>query len=547
MKFRAFLEKNLSLIHSVVFAAAIILLVIIANNGQTSGWDEYRSWHSSAGIDEAGSSIVEDDEAMIGKLKVYELFLIGDVTDEDTLSFFVIHANTKVYINGNLKLSVEADEKAVFGRTPGSYFVYVPLTREDKDASVKVVLEPVYKSALKQEIDFDIDLSSNIINNNFRREFWQLLCSVMSIILGLVFFLIARMSFDNPRDNYVSFLSFFAILIGLWKLMDIKMIPELTNLDPKTCSYISLTMFFFMAPPFVMFAKKQIGSGHERLLDFAFILSLTSGVVSLVMQLLGIADYRQVLSLTHITIAVSLTIVTVVISMEFMRHKDDRKIKTAFFGFVICSLGALADFIPFYQKGVPTEVPFTLLAFDIFIFLTGSIAIWDLSRKASTDFNTGLYNRSRCTDHISDNMILTKKSRTTFVMFDLNFLKKVNDTYGHAEGDKLILAFANILNTEVPGGSFTGRYGGDEFIVTLYGDKSERLTEMLDGIEKAVKEYNENAEVQISYSEGHAEAEEFDGCTMKDLFSLADKRMYENKRVLHEKLGEKMYRKEPKY
>ena len=546
MRFRAFLEKNLSLIHSIVFAAAILLLIIIANDKGTDGWDVYRTWYTHADLKEISSEIIDDDDAEVGKLKVYELALSGEVGDNDTLTFFVIHCNTKVYINDRLATEIKADDSAHFGKTPGSYYVYVPLSREDEDAIIRVEIEPIYKSSVEQEVDFKVDLSSNLINNNFRKEFWQIFLSFVSILLGVVFFLIARFAFDNPSNNYIFHLSFFALLIGIWKLMDNRMMPELLNLDPKVCSYVSLTMFFFMAPPFVMFAKKLIGSGHEKIFDFAFVFGTATGFVSFISQLAGIADYRQILFLTHLVIGISLVTVTVIIFIEFLKHRDDRKLKAAFIGFLICLVGAIADFIPFFLTGIPTDVPFTLLAFDIFILITGTIAIWDLNKKASTDFNTGLYNRSRCTDLITDSMIFTKKSGTVLVMIDLNFLKKVNDTYGHAEGDKMIIAFANILNNEVPGGSFTGRYGGDEFIIVLYGDKSDRLVHMLEGIKQAVEQYNKDAKVPISYSEGHAASEEFDGCRMKELFALADERMYKQKREIHEKLGEKMYKRDSK-
>jgi diguanylate cyclase (GGDEF)-like protein len=53
------------------------------------------------------------------------------------------------------------------------------------------------------------------------------------------------------------------------------------------------------------------------------------------------------------------------------------------------------------------------------------------------------------------------------IMFDLNNLKRANDTYGHAVGDQLITNFARLLRNAIPAKDFVGRYGGDEFIAII--------------------------------------------------------------------------------
>ena len=60
------------------------------------------------------------------------------------------------------------------------------------------------------------------------------------------------------------------------------------------------------------------------------------------------------------------------------------------------------------------------------------------------------------------------------IMFDLNNLKRANDTYGHAVGDQLITNFARLLRNAIPAKDFVGRYGGDEFITNYYTDDKER-------------------------------------------------------------------------
>ena len=93
-----------------------------------------------------------------------------------------------------------------------------------------------------------------------------------------------------------------------------------------------------------------------------------------------------------------------------------------------------------------------------------------LSKKAYLDVHTGLPNKSRCEDLLNSSGFITEP--LCFVMFDLNNLKEVNDTLGHAAGDSMIANFAHILRKVVPEKDFVGRYGGDEFIAILYDTTS---------------------------------------------------------------------------
>ena len=76
------------------------------------------------------------------------------------------------------------------------------------------------------------------------------------------------------------------------------------------------------------------------------------------------------------------------------------------------------------------------------------------------------------------------------MMFDLNNLKKINDTYGHEQGDVFIQTFASYLTRILTEDSFLARFGGDEFVLCapkgLSEDDLERLFAEIDAIERHV-------------------------------------------------------------
>jgi|GEM_PF-1500553 len=93
----------------------------------------------------------------------------------------------------------------------------------------------------------------------------------------------------------------------------------------------------------------------------------------------------------------------------------------------------------------------------------------ELRRLANTDSLTGLLNRRRFTSRGEETVAGAKNTEIWVIMMDIDFFKRINDTYGHAAGDVAIKDFANIVKTCVGEKGFVGRMGGEEFAAILAG------------------------------------------------------------------------------
>lgn len=156
-----------------------------------------------------------------------------------------------------------------------------------------------------------------------------------------------------------------------------------------------------------------------------------------------------------------------------------------------------------------------------------------LEQKAYIDLHTGLPNKSRCEELLHDMSFITEP--TACIMVDLNNLKHVNDTMGHSVGDQLISNFARLLREAVPAKDFVGRYGGDEFIVVLYGTDRRAIKNVLQGLQEDVDRFNGFGQGEpIRYAQGWALSSDYEHCTLRTLFDAADKYMYENKQRSHQ-------------
>ena len=96
--------------------------------------------------------------------------------------------------------------------------------------------------------------------------------------------------------------------------------------------------------------------------------------------------------------------------------------------------------------------------------------IHDLTKTSTTDALTGLFNKGSSEEELKK---ICKKSHGSLMMIDLDSFKLVNDIHGHAMGDKILIAFADILRATMHSTDLIGRMGGDEFVAFCHGVHEE--------------------------------------------------------------------------
>lgn len=116
-----------------------------------------------------------------------------------------------------------------------------------------------------------------------------------------------------------------------------------------------------------------------------------------------------------------------------------------------------------------------------------------------------------------------------YIVFDLNNLKRINDRYGHAEGDKMIKKAAEIISLTFDDFGKCFRIGGDEFAVIGRNKTLAQIKKELRRLTKALEEYNSKANLKLDLAYGYARRENTD-ISSYELFNKADKEMYRLKR-----------------
>ncbi|RYG19810.1 GGDEF domain-containing protein [bacterium] len=163
-----------------------------------------------------------------------------------------------------------------------------------------------------------------------------------------------------------------------------------------------------------------------------------------------------------------------------------------------------------------------------------------LESDAAKDPLTGALNRRTCSARLEGDLARSRRSGVPFsvAVFDLDELKKINDNYGHAAGDSALRHLTEVLRGAAREGDWLARWGGDEFVLGLWGADRAAATAVADRIiEKLASEPAAmgNVVVTLGTSVGVAQAKDDDD--PGGLFARADEALLDAKRSGRGRVG----------
>ena len=175
-----------------------------------------------------------------------------------------------------------------------------------------------------------------------------------------------------------------------------------------------------------------------------------------------------------------------------------------------------------------------MLSQNLSLALHNAIIHEQMQRLAAIDPLTGLLNRRYGMIRLREEYSKAVRSEGSLgiVMFDIDFFKKVNDTYGHLAGDRVLVRISKLVKPILREGDVLMRYGGEEFCAILPGASVEDSLKMSERIRFAVQEskvvYSE-FEIKVTLSLGISSYPESDTEHEQELLAAADEALYISK------------------
>ena len=155
---------------------------------------------------------------------------------------------------------------------------------------------------------------------------------------------------------------------------------------------------------------------------------------------------------------------------------------------------------------------------------------------ASTDFLTKVLNRRAFINRMEEEIqrARRKEAPLSLVMADIDYFKKINDSYGHQAGDIVLQRFAKQLSSSLRKYDLVGRYGGEEFVICLPGTDSLPARSVAERIRKKVEKMrielpDSSHLIQVTASFGVASLSMASEPIIDSLTNLADEAMYQAK------------------
>ena len=153
----------------------------------------------------------------------------------------------------------------------------------------------------------------------------------------------------------------------------------------------------------------------------------------------------------------------------------------------------------------------------------------EMRHLAERDQMTGAYTKSKYLDMLENDYV--NEERIGIIYWDINYLKKANDTYGHECGDKLIYSIASSIRQFNNENDKTYRIGGDEFVMVMRDATEKSVKEKIAKWNEFIKNAEPIGDIPLSASYGYAWG---DGKNIDQVIHDADQMMYSNKRKHHD-------------
>ncbi len=457
----------------------------------------------------------------------------------DTLLFYTNHQEVHVYADNELIYERNRAD-SVFGHTTGAVWNMMEFPADTKE--IVVSIKAIYHSGEQNHHIFYVGNGINMIRQMVHDSAFAMGVSLLLVIIGSCMVIYWLFLCRKTRVALeLLYIGISAVLIGIWAFTEERTIMILFD-NRVYASYVTYTLLMLIGITFLFFVKQYIVKEGRYFHKFLALFGFGGMSLMVLLQCLNLADFKETVWIVHIVLVCDLLyfLLGILSKVRNRRHKKHVGLNTA--GLAVLAAAVGVELYAYYAQVVNMQI-FGMFGLLAYIIILGLEVAADASEKIAEMRKAEIYKElaekdmlTKCYNRNAYNEDIQKKnfgSNVFVVMFDLNELKKCNDTLGHMEGDRYLIDSANLIKKIFDDYGKVYRIGGDEFCIIMENSSEEEICVLIKKLMKEEAAYNEQSKnVHMQIATGYAQFDAGMDMELDKTRSRADERMYENKRQL---------------
>ena len=540
-------------LHITIVAAVGFLLVALVAIAFALHMDPVGSVYDENMADFSGDWLDENgDEAVIFGITsppdtefVFQRSLKGSEFSNGNLCFISRNVIFSIYVDDELIYDFHPTLGGYYGKAYGDYIhmATFPPFSDERVLSIRGIV-----LTANEWTGFDdvvIQSSGAYISNIARENTPQFITFLLTFDFGAILFILGVIEHIRRVDMVETvYLGVITMLLSLWTNSSSRILQIITG-NSAMLRLLDYTVLCLVTAPIVIFVASFTKNQKNIFVRIYVGIYMLNFLFQAMTIPAGLLDHHDMLPIDHSMIVLGALLVVYLVIKAIREKTIDHSQRTyliSSIAVIVCS--GMIDMVRYYADRVTDTAYATRIGL---LFFVGILTVYEfkqlitaqiksretevMQRLAMEDTLTGLYNRTAFT-YYEKELISQNEGKRLFIHLDVNYLKKVNDTYGHAEGDRHIIAAARVIRESFGAHGQCFRVGGDEFFVIMDGkDCQADYQGELAKFKEMQAEYNEKEKppVPLSIAHGTAEYDCVDG-NPEEAEKLADSRMYEDKK-----------------
>ena len=453
-----------------------------------------------------------------------------------SLGLFIGYSDIDVIVDGKIIYRDHVDRKN-FSYSGGYPYRIIKIPQNIISPIVKIKIKPKLKLVHTYTIrQIEIGKKANFYMYLMKEDFVGMSISAVLLFIFLIsalMYVISILLKSKISKLYnVGLISLFG---GVYSMTSYKLMSYIFSPNIEFLYFIEYTSLLLLPYTILKILDSGVNENGKKILFWIKNIVIINYIAQVLMTFLGILGFKDMATLSHIIICSSLIGGIVVLFTSSNNRKNMRGIAIVFSLYVFLSL--VFVIVTFKSNGQYTMYGFILWGFILFIMFQiwqGALSyINSKNENVKTnlykkyiyqDIMTGLKSRFAFEEKMNE---LKKSPKDASIMScDLNDLKKVNDTMGHAYGDAMIKKAGEVLKSYFREADVF-RTGGDEYVVISEKIIEDAYIENFRYREYFIEMSDEKIPLKISIGKGDIYHDgEID---IYEVFKIADEKMYEDK------------------